>query len=118
MQSAEAATATAAKLIFCIVDLHAITQRQDAATLRRNKKEMLVAILAMGIDPQRCILFEQSRVLQHSELMWILSCGASTGYLGRMTQWKVCVFLHCPSVRNVNLVLICVHHEMSEGKKD
>lgn len=88
MQSVETA---AVKLIFCIVDLHAITLRQDAATLRRNRKEMLAAILAVGIDPQRCVLFEQSRVLQHPELMWILSCGASTGYLGRMTQWKVCV---------------------------
>lgn len=97
----QSAAVSAAKLIFCIVDLHAITQRQDAATLRRNRKEMLAAILAVGIDPQRCVLFEQSRVLQHPELMWILSCGASTGYLGRMTQWKVCLF-----VRNVKLVLI------------
>jgi tryptophanyl-tRNA synthetase len=78
-----------AKLIFSIVDLHAITQRQDAETLRRCKKEMLAAILAIGINPKRSILFEQSKVMQHAELMWILSCGASTGYLSRMTQWKV-----------------------------
>ncbi|KAF8249465.1 tryptophanyl-tRNA synthetase [Wilcoxina mikolae CBS 423.85] len=79
---------SSAKLIFSIVDLHAITQRQDAETLRRCKKEMLATILAIGIDPKRSILFEQSKVMQHAELMWILSCGASTGYLSRMTQWK------------------------------
>ena len=77
------------KLIFSIVDLHAITQRQDADVLRRWKKEMLAAIIAIGINPERSVLFEQSKVLEHAELMWILSCGASTGYLGRMTQWKV-----------------------------
>jgi len=77
------------KLIFCTVDLHAITQRQDAETLRRRKREMLAALLAIGLDPERSVIFEQSRVSQHAELMWILSCEASTGYLGRMTQWKV-----------------------------
>lgn len=77
------------KLIFCIVDLHAITQSQDASNLRRWKKEMLTALLAIGLNPDRCIIFEQSRVPAHSELMWILSCVASTGRLSRMTQWKV-----------------------------
>lgn len=77
------------KLIFCIVDLHAITQPQDVSNLRRWKKEMLTALLAIGLNPDRCIIFEQSRVPAHSELMWILSCVASTGRLSRMTQWKV-----------------------------
>ncbi|KAA8895905.1 hypothetical protein FN846DRAFT_784359 [Sphaerosporella brunnea] len=76
------------KLIFSIVDLHAITQRQAPEALRLHRREMLAAILAVGIDPNRSIVFEQSRVPQHAELMWILSCGASTGYLSRMTQWK------------------------------
>lgn len=81
--------APATKLIFSIVDLHAITQWQEPKRLRQCKKEMLAAILAIGIDPGRSIVFEQSRVMHHAELMWILSCGASTGYLSRMTQWKV-----------------------------
>jgi tryptophanyl-tRNA synthetase len=50
---------------------------------------MLASLLAVGLDPKRCIIFTQSSVKQHAELMWILSCGASMGYLGRMTQWKV-----------------------------
>ncbi|USP75881.1 Tryptophan--tRNA ligase, mitochondrial [Curvularia clavata] len=49
---------------------------------------MLASLLAVGLDPKRCIIFTQSSVKQHAELMWILSCGASMGYLGRMTQWK------------------------------
>ena len=77
------------KLIFSVVDLHAITQALPPDQLRQWKREMLAAILAIGIDPKRSIVFEQSRVMHHAELMWILSCGASTGYLSRMTQWKV-----------------------------
>lgn len=77
------------KLIYCIVDLHAITQPIDAKILRQNRLESLATLLAIGIDPERSILFEQSAVPAHAELMWILSCGASTGYLSRMTQWKV-----------------------------
>ena len=85
----QASAKPSTKLIFSIVDLHAITQPQEPATLRRCKKEMLAALLAIGIDPKRSIVFEQSGVMHHAELMWILSCAASTGYLGRMTQWKV-----------------------------
>jgi tryptophanyl-tRNA synthetase len=76
-------------LLFSIVDLHAITIKQDPAELARWRKEMLASLLAVGLDPKRCIIFAQSSVKQHAELMWILSCGASMGYLGRMTQWKV-----------------------------
>jgi tryptophanyl-tRNA synthetase len=77
-------------LLFSIVDLHAITIRQDARELAAWRKEMLASLLAVGLDPKRCIIYMQSSVKQHAELMWILSCGASMGYLGRMTQWKVC----------------------------
>jgi tryptophanyl-tRNA synthetase len=77
-------------LLFSIVDLHAITIKQDPSKLARWRKEMLASLLAVGLDPKRCIIFAQSSVKQHAELMWILSCGASMGYLGRMTQWKVC----------------------------
>ncbi|KAM7223582.1 mitochondrial tryptophan--tRNA ligase [Rhypophila decipiens] len=76
------------KLIFCIVDLHAITVRRDRGLLAQYKKEMLAAILAVGIDPERSTIFYQSSVPAHSELQWILSCTASMGYLSRMTQWK------------------------------
>lgn len=86
----QASASADTQLIFSIVDLHAITQPQAAETLRKARRETLATILAVGIDPERCTLFEQSRVPHHAELMWILSCGASTGYLSRMTQWKVC----------------------------
>ncbi|CAG7563727.1 unnamed protein product [Fusarium equiseti] len=77
-----------AKLIYSIVDLHAITMPQPPEQLRRRKREALAALLAIGIDPERATLFYQSSVPAHSELMWILSCTASVGYLSRMTQWK------------------------------
>lgn len=79
---------TDTRLIYSLVDLHAITIRQDPRELRRRKKESLAVLLAIGLNPERSILFHQSDVSAHSELMWILSCQASTGYLGRMTQWK------------------------------
>ncbi|KAI0115806.1 hypothetical protein GGR51DRAFT_555680 [Nemania sp. FL0031] len=76
------------KLFFSIVDLHAITMPQDPEALRQRRREMLAALLAIGLDPEKSTLFYQSSVMQHSELMWILSCTASLGYLGRMTQYK------------------------------
>ncbi|KYK55908.1 tryptophanyl-tRNA synthetase [Drechmeria coniospora] len=76
------------KLIYSIVDLHAITTPQPPEKLKRCKRESLAALLALGIDPDRCMLFYQSSVSAHSELMWILACTASVGYLSRMTQWK------------------------------
>ncbi|KAI1074085.1 hypothetical protein F5B20DRAFT_574334 [Whalleya microplaca] len=76
------------RLLFSIVDLHAITVPQQAFVLRTQKREMLAALLAIGLDPDRATLFFQSSVPAHTELMWILSCTASMGYLSRMTQWK------------------------------
>jgi tryptophanyl-tRNA synthetase len=78
------------KLYFSVVDLHAITMPQDAPVLRQRSREMLAALIAIGLAPRKSTLFYQSSVPAHSELMWILSCTASMGYLGRMTQWKVC----------------------------
>ncbi|KAH7074742.1 tryptophanyl-tRNA synthetase [Paraphoma chrysanthemicola] len=75
-------------LLFSIVDLHAITIKQNPHNLAKSRKEMLASLIAVGLDPKRCIIFAQSSVKQHAELMWILSCGASMGYLSRMTQWK------------------------------
>ncbi|KAI1304310.1 tryptophanyl-tRNA synthetase [Xylaria venustula] len=77
------------KLLFSIVDLHAITMPQDAESLQNRKREMLAALLAVGLDPKKSTLFYQSSVPQHTELMWILSCTSSMGYLNRMTQFKV-----------------------------
>ncbi|KAJ4302921.1 Tryptophan--tRNA ligase, mitochondrial [Kalmusia sp. IMI 367209] len=76
------------RLIFSIVDLHAITVAYDPEQLVQWRREMYAALLAVGLDPKRCVIFSQSEVLEHTQLMWILSCQASMGYLGRMTQWK------------------------------
>ncbi|KAI0382664.1 tryptophanyl-tRNA synthetase [Hypomontagnella monticulosa] len=78
-----------ARLFFSVVDWHAITMPQDANALRVQRREMMAALLAIGLDPDKgSTIFFQSAVPQHVELMWILSCTASMGYLGRMTQWK------------------------------
>ncbi len=74
--------------IYCVVDLHAITNRQDPAVLRQGIREMTAALLASGIDPARSILFPQSQVSVHAELAWILMCTARVGWLDRMTQFK------------------------------
>jgi tryptophanyl-tRNA synthetase len=76
------------KLLYSIVDLHAITVPQEPQRLKQWKRETLATLLAIGLDPDRSILFYQSSVQAHPELMWILSCTASMGYLSRMTQWK------------------------------
>lgn len=83
-----ATTSTPTRLLFSVVDLHAITLPQEAAQLRRWRREMLAALLAVGLDPARSTIFHQSSVPHHAELMWVLSCTASMGYLSRMTQWK------------------------------
>ena len=75
-------------LIYSLVDLHAITIRQDPQQLLQWKKESFAMLMAVGLNPKRSIIFHQSGVAAHAELMWILSCQASTGYLSRMTQWK------------------------------
>ncbi|KAL8419601.1 hypothetical protein RB594_002694 [Gaeumannomyces avenae] len=82
-----------AALLYSVVDLHAITaaaapQGPPGALLRRWRREAVAALLAVGLDPARCVVFFQSAVPAHAELMWILSCTASVGSLSRMTQWK------------------------------
>jgi tryptophanyl-tRNA synthetase len=74
--------------IYCIVDLHAITQPYDTATLAPRTVEMAVGLLAAGIDPSRTMLFVQSHVPQHAELMWALNTVTPLGELERMTQFK------------------------------
>jgi tryptophanyl-tRNA synthetase len=74
--------------IYCVVDLHAITVRQQRAELRRNTIDVANAYLACGVDPQRSIVFVQSHVPAHTELMWILNTVTHMGELRRMTQFK------------------------------
>ena len=74
--------------IFCVVDLHAITVKQDPKKLKKNIRETVATFVASGIDPKKSIIFNQSRVSAHAELAWILSCVARMGWLNRMTQFK------------------------------
>jgi tryptophanyl-tRNA synthetase len=74
--------------IFCIVDLHAMTVPQDPAQLRASTREVTAAYIASGIDPERCVIFNQSMVPGHAELAWLLSCLTPLGWLNRMTQFK------------------------------
>jgi len=73
---------------YTIVDMHAITVRQDPAELRRTTLEQLAQYIACGIDPEKNILFIQSHVPAHAELSWVLSCYTMFGELSRMTQFK------------------------------
>ena len=74
--------------IFCVVDLHAITIKQDPRELKKNIRETVATFVASGIDPKKSIIFNQSGVAAHSEGAWILSCVARMGWLNRMTQFK------------------------------
>jgi len=76
------------KCIFCVVDLHAITVKQDPKELKNNIRETVATFIASGIDPKKSIIFNQSRVTAHAEGAWILSCVARMGWLNRMTQFK------------------------------
>src|SRR6266702_1695724 len=78
--------------IYCVVDMHAITQGIDVwggpAELARNTREVTAAFIAAGIDPKKNIVFNQSQVTGHAELAWIFNCVARVGWLNRMTQFK------------------------------
>jgi tryptophanyl-tRNA synthetase len=74
--------------IYCVVDLHAITGKYDAATLPQRTRDMAMGLLAAGIDPDRAVLFVQSHVPQHCELQWLLNTITPIGELERMTQFK------------------------------
>ena len=74
--------------IFCVVDLHAITVKQDPKELKKNIRETAATFIASGIDPSKSIIFNQSMVPAHSEAAWILSCVSRIGWLNRMTQFK------------------------------
>ena len=74
--------------IFCVVDLHAITIKQDPKELKKNIRETAATFIASGIDPSNNIIFNQSMVPAHSQAAWILSCVSRIGWLNRMTQFK------------------------------
>ena len=74
--------------IYCVVDLHAITVKQDPKLLTENIRETVATFVASGIDPEKNIIFNQSRVPAHAEAAWIFSCVARIGWLNRMTQFK------------------------------
>lgn len=74
--------------LYCVVDLHAITVPQDPAMLKQQTREIAAAYLAAGVDPQKAIVYNQSRVRGHTELAWYFNCVARIGWLSRMTQFK------------------------------
>ena len=74
--------------VYCVVDMHAITVRQDPATLRSLTMRTYALLLSCGIDPERSILYVQSHVPAHAQLSWVLNCYAYMGELSRMTQFK------------------------------
>ena len=74
--------------IYCVVDLHAITTFQKPEELKNNVLETVAGFLAAGLDPSKCIIFNQSAISGHAELAWILNCVSRIGWLNRMTQFK------------------------------
>lgn len=74
--------------IYCIVDLHAVTVRQNPAQLHQSTLDTVALYLACGIDPEKSIIFVQSHVPEHTQLSWVLNCYTYFGELGRMTQFK------------------------------
>ena len=87
---------------YAVADLHAITVRQEPAKLRQQIMEMFALLLAIGLDPDKCLLFVQSQVPAHAELAWLLACHTQFGELSRMTQFKDKAQKHAD---NVNLGL-------------
>jgi tryptophanyl-tRNA synthetase len=76
------------RCIFCVVDYHALTQTYDVPEMKRRVQDMVIDLLALGIDPEKSILFVQSMVPEHTELAWVFTCVSGFGDLERMTQFK------------------------------
>ena len=74
--------------LFCVVDLHAITMPQNPQELKKNIQLMSASLIGCGLDPEKCIVFEQSKVKQHAELSWILGCFSTLPSLQRLSQYK------------------------------
>lgn len=88
--------------IYCIVNLHAITVRQDPALLHKATLDTLALYLACGIDPNKSTIFVQSHVPEHTQLSWVLNCYSYMGELNRMTQFKEKSSRHAENI-NVGL---------------
>lgn len=89
--------------IFCIVDYHAITVEYDVGQMQRSIRQALIVNIACGLDPEKCTLFVQSQVPEHTELAWIFNCVSPLGELMRMTQFKEKAKQH---MHNVNVGLL------------
>jgi len=76
------------RCLFCVVDLHSITVKQDPVVFREKARDLLTLYIALGLDPEEHILYYQSHVPAHCELSWMLSCYTHMGELNRMTQFK------------------------------
>ncbi len=74
--------------IYCVVDLHAITTKQDPQELKSNVRDTVAAFIASGLNQKKSIIFNQSAVSAHSECAWVLGCSSRMGWLNRMTQFK------------------------------
>src|SRR6201993_2116099 len=74
--------------LYCIVDLHAVTVAYEPAELRRSLYDLTALLLAAGLDPERCVLFRQSDVPEHTELCWLLCSVTELGRLQRMHQFR------------------------------
>ena len=74
--------------LYCVVDMHAITVRQEPELLRKQSRELVALYIAVGLDPDKNVLYIQSHVPAHAQLSWILGCSTYMGELGRMTQFK------------------------------
>ena len=74
--------------VYCVVDLHALTVLHDPEELKSSTLSLTQMLMAVGLDPERCILFVQSHVKEHAECAWLMECTAAFGELRRMTQFK------------------------------
>jgi tryptophanyl-tRNA synthetase len=74
--------------LFCVVDQHAITVRQEPAKLRKRTLDMAAMFIAAGVDPAQSVVFVQSHVPEHVQLAWVLTCMTGMGECARMTQFK------------------------------
>ena len=74
--------------VYCVVDLHALTVLHDPEELKSSTLSLTQMLIAVGLDPERCILFVQSHVKEHAECAWLMECTAAFGELRRMTQFK------------------------------
>lgn len=84
--------------IYSVVDMHAITVRQDPTELRHRTLQLVALLLACGIDPEKSLLFIQSHVPEHAQLAWVLNCNTQFGVLSRMTQFKDKAAAHADNV--------------------